>query len=135
MPGLPCLPAPRPPPFYLYKGDTLPGDAQSADVSKKDMLEDYLQKKSQGGLWQTRYFTLNNGYLVYYKDNKQVQLLGALDLSKVRAAAWRARASAERHGVRQWIAPGHCTPSPAQPLTRHPPSSPAPPPLNPCAVH
>ena len=92
MSRLPCLPAPQPPPFFLAKaqaggGAGVPADAEAADRSHLDDMEGYLQKMTQRGAWQTRYFALNNGYLTYCKDNKNRAVLGALDLSKVRAAA------------------------------------------------
>ena len=92
MSRLPCLPAPQPPPFFLAKaqaggGAGVPADAEAADRSHLDDMEGYLQKMTQRGAWQTRYFALNNGYLTYCKDNKNRAVLGALDLSKVRTAA------------------------------------------------
>ncbi len=96
MSRLPCLPAPQPPPFFLAKaqaggGAGVPADAEAADRSHLDDMEGYLQKMTQRGAWQTRYFALNNGYLTYCKDNKNRAVLGALDLSKVRAAGGGAR--------------------------------------------
>ena len=96
MSRLPCLPAPLPPPFFLAKaqagggGAGIPADAEAADRSHLDDMEGALQKMSQRGAWQTRYFALNNGYLTYCKDSKNRAVLGALDLSKVRrgAAGW-----------------------------------------------
>ena len=99
MSRLPCLPAPRPPPFFLAKheaggGTGTPADAEAPDRSNLDEMDGYLQKMSQRGTWQTRFFTLNNGYLNYFKDKNRDKLLGALDLSKVRS--WRAHPAGPR---------------------------------------
>jgi hypothetical protein len=49
-----------------------------APTSEK--IEGPLQKKSSMGLWQTRYFQMNNFYLNYFNDVKRLKLCASIDL-------------------------------------------------------
>jgi len=43
----------------------------------------WMKKRNPQGLWQRRWFTLNNHYLVYYKDDSCKDLRGSIDLLQV----------------------------------------------------
>jgi hypothetical protein len=70
--------------FFLAKRADVPRDATSDDKSNLDECEGWLSKLSQRGAWQSRFFYLNNAYLVY-TSKKGAPPLASIDLSKVRA--------------------------------------------------
>ena len=70
--------------FFLAKRADVPRDATSDDKSNHDECEGWLSKLSQRGAWQSRFFYLNNAYLVY-TSKKGAPPLASIDLSKVRA--------------------------------------------------
>lgn len=43
----------------------------------------WMKKRNPQGLWQRRWFALNNHYLVYYKDDSCKDLRGSIDLLQV----------------------------------------------------
>ena len=43
----------------------------------------FLKKKNSHGVWQKRYFALNNEYLVYRKDAGNAEIKGAFDLLEI----------------------------------------------------
>ena len=51
--------------FFLTKRSDVPRDATADDRSNLDECEGYVSKLSQRGAWQSRFFYLNNAFLVY----------------------------------------------------------------------
>src|SRR5690242_14520223 len=71
----------------LFKADkraSVPADATSPERSGLVRCDGWLKKLSKRGIWQKRYFVLNNSFLVYYASPAKSVPLGALDLAKVR---------------------------------------------------
>jgi len=115
--------------FFLAKRADVPRDATSDDKSNLDECEGWLSKLSQRGAWQSRFFYLNNAYLVY-TSKKGAPPLASIDLSKVRAPLFLprrhcARARARTH--RRRLRPAPCKTAPRRAATPPPHRPPSPP--------
>jgi hypothetical protein len=57
----------------------------SADTSGCQSLGGNLKKKNSHGIWQTRYFYLNNDFIIYKKDSgSSAEIKGVIDLGEMR---------------------------------------------------
>lgn len=55
----------------------------SNDTSGCPTLGGNLKKKNSHGVWQTRYFYLNNDFLIYKKDNNSTEIKGVVDIGDI----------------------------------------------------
>ena len=108
--------------FFLAKRADVPRDATSDDKSNLDECEGWLSKLSQRGAWQSRFFYLNNAYLVY-TSKKGAPPLASIDLSKVRAPLLLPRRRCARARAR-----ARTVVDSAPPPTKRRPGAPRPPP-------
>lgn len=53
------------------------------DTSGCAALAGNLKKKNSHGVWQTRYFYLNNDFLIYKKDNRSTEIKGVVDIGDI----------------------------------------------------
>ena len=59
------------------------GTAFSEDKSGCAAMSGVLSKKNPHGIWQKRYFYLNNEYIVYKADSKATDMKGAIDVAEL----------------------------------------------------
>ena len=78
---------------------TFRSSATGTDVSDRTPMSGILKKKNRGGIWQKRYFALNNDYLVYKKDSNAGTIKGAFDLQEVESVAVIERGSGDEATV------------------------------------
>jgi hypothetical protein len=57
------------------------------DTSGCTALTGNLKKKNSHGVWQTRYFYLNNDFLIYKKDNRSTEIKGVVDAGDIASLA------------------------------------------------
>lgn len=55
----------------------------AADTSGCSPLAGNLKKKNSHGVWQTRYFYLNNDFLIYKKDSRSTDIKGVVDVGDI----------------------------------------------------
>jgi len=56
------------------------------EISGCTQMSGMLKKKNSHGVWQKRFFALNNEYLVYRKDAGNAEIKGAFDLLEITGA-------------------------------------------------
>ena len=70
----------------IFKGEKVQqscgyrSSATGSDISGCTPMGGILKKKNSHGIWQKRYFCLNNDYFVYKKDENHAVVRGAFDL-------------------------------------------------------
>ena len=63
----------------------IPSDVYSpslVDPHQYPNIEGFLKKKNPWGIWQNRWFYLNNNYLIYKKEKDSREVKGVLDLKE-----------------------------------------------------
>jgi PH domain len=70
--------------FFLTKRKDFPRDSTAPERSELAECEGWVKKLSKKGVWQNRFFALNNGFLNYYSAASRAAQLAAINLSMVR---------------------------------------------------
>ena len=78
---------------------TFRSSATGTDVSDCTTMSGLMKKKNRNGIWQKRYFALNNDYLVYKKDANAGSIKGAFDLRDIISVQITERGSGEESTV------------------------------------